>query len=171
MALFFLGLALSIPLSIISNIYTPRVQSWIANHSSSRAKKRLNLLADELHELNGLAQHREALNTRLISDVLKVTLISAITAIMSGIFFAIANSLTGPDGPHLMRISNYRITLTSIFATSGTLVGILGSVVVVIICLNSLRLRQRVYSLKEYGTEVVAEMDSLREKINPESSS
>jgi hypothetical protein len=168
--LFFLGLALSVPFSIISNIYTPRVQSWIANHSNSRAQKRLNLLADELHELNGLAQYREVLNARLISDVLRVTLVTAITAIASGIFFAIANGLTGPDGPRLVQLFGYKVTVTSIFATSGTVVGILGSVVVVIICLNALRLRQKVYSLKEYGTEVVAEMDKLRDKINPEAS-
>jgi hypothetical protein len=48
LGLFLLGLALAIPLSIIANLLTPRIQQWWASTSRSRKLKRIDAIKEEL---------------------------------------------------------------------------------------------------------------------------
>ena len=70
MALFLLGLILSIPAAIVANILTPKVRSWYASRSLNNRQRKIERIQNELKSIsdlrNGPVAEMTAYCTRLI---------------------------------------------------------------------------------------------------------
>jgi len=69
---FWLGLLLSIPLSILANLLNPKLETLWAHHSQHRAKKRLQKLRRDLDAVQRYRDNPQAFTEYLLIIVIKV---------------------------------------------------------------------------------------------------
>jgi hypothetical protein len=69
---FLLGVAIAIPLGIITNLATPRIEKWLINRPRISAEKKLSALQVELREVTQFYTDRGALYLRTISTIFTV---------------------------------------------------------------------------------------------------
>jgi hypothetical protein len=97
MTLFIAGLIASIPLSIIANVYTPRVQDWLARRSTTRLTRRVKELRGELKAISDYRNDRLSLNELLLGVILRTTYVGSIGGILAGALFIMGRTLS--DAP------------------------------------------------------------------------
>jgi len=160
MGLFIAGLILSIPLSILANVHTDKVQTWFARRNSSRTATRLGTLNREYEQAKELKEDRGAMQIFLVARILRVTYISSVSAILSGLLFASSSlfesarfDFTFELGIHLM---------TAILSLLGWLVAIIGGLAVVAQCGSALRVHGRVVGFTKFEAAVEEQRRKLQ---------
>lgn len=142
---FWLGIAAAIPLSILSNLLTPRIQQTLARRSEARATRRSAQIKAELDEIERLTSEPGRLQTYLLESVLLITLLTSGVGVVAGIFFALSNMLFA----------------SQLFASIGQLVAVAGGVAVMKECIDVLRISRRARNAEKYRAEVQTELDEL----------
>lgn len=89
---FWIGLALAIPLSILGNLLTPKIQSWLATRSEAAAKRRIATAEREKARIAGYIEKPQRLYIYLLGAIVSATLLGSIVGVFSGLFF-LAGSL------------------------------------------------------------------------------
>lgn len=80
---FWLGLLLSIPLSILANILTPKLESLWAHHSQRRAKKRLQKLRRDLDAVQRYRDDSQTFTEYLLITVIKVAYVTGSAGVVA----------------------------------------------------------------------------------------
>jgi H+/gluconate symporter-like permease len=146
---FWLGLALAIPLSIIANIFTPKLQQSFAKHSQSKAKKRIAYLQEIIEEHKDLGSSPEKLHTFLLESILLITLLTSVFAAISGSIFALSSII--PDN--------------RIISLLGQLVSAFGAATISKECFSTLIKSKRAKRFTQYQEEIEKEISQLAEKV------
>lgn len=145
---FWFGLAAAIPLSIMANLLTPRIQRVLARRSDARAARRSEQIQSELDEIERLTREPGRLQTFLLESVLLITLLTSAIGVLAGVFFAFSNMLGA----------------SRLFASIGQLVAVGGGVVVMKECIEVLRKSRRARDAEKFKAEVNAELRELKPK-------
>jgi hypothetical protein len=166
MLLFFAGLILSIPLTLAVNLTTPWAQNRMARRSAARAAGRSQSLKRELANVHQYAITPDKLNRALLSQILRISLVTSIgTALVTGCFAA-ANVVQGAHY-YLFTIHYWNgyveFYLDDVFNFLGFLLGTIAAIIVIPLCLNALRLRSRADNFADYSKGVeklIGDLDS-----------
>ncbi len=130
-----LSLAAAIPLSIVANLLTPKLQNWLAKRSTEKAAKRLADLESELDRITSFKNEKELLLHETIYVILKVVVIIGIGNAITSIPFTYI--ITDPIGAVIY------------------LVGIMAGI-------SHLALITKVKRFDEYQKTIEAQKESLR---------
>jgi hypothetical protein len=157
---FLLGAALSIPLSILANLFTPFVQRRLDRQSRKAALKRRKRDEGDLKRIESYVQKPELYFTSLIEAGLKATLYSAVVGILAGIVYALGqlSYLVGRvnygESWHLWDDFLYEASpwISSVF---GIAIGMIGSLLVIGIIRPVLRDAVRFRNYEDYKNGVV----------------
>lgn len=115
---FWLGLLLSIPLSVLANILTPKLETLWAHHSQRCAKKRLQKLRRDLDAVQRYRDDSQAFTEYLLITVIKVAYVTGSVGVFSiivntfvpGSFSSIASRLLSIlAGLLIVRVSSQAI--------------------------------------------------------------
>lgn len=122
---FVAGVAVSIPVSVGANLYTPRIGAWLARRSTASAARQAKRAAAEGARLTALGADSGRLQTLLLEASLRAALVGAIAGIAGGLLSAMGQALDYPT--------------SQIFYICAQILVILGAVVVVRIVIPPLR--------------------------------
>jgi hypothetical protein len=75
----------AIPLSVVANLFTPRIQNWLAHKSRGAAGKRLIVVEREFEQARQFASDKVQLNTYLLVSVLGVIILFSLPNVVNGI--------------------------------------------------------------------------------------
>jgi hypothetical protein len=165
--LFILGLLLSIPLSIIANIYTPTVKNWLAKRSVTRAKSRVDQLTKELDLISLYRQDRGKLQELLLSNILRAIYATSVGGILAATLFLAAQTIQEVQYPYFFIPSTVaRFTLSEALVTLGYSVIVLVALLTVRICTTALQTLNRVWSFESYERNTQAILEELRSKAS-----
>lgn len=91
-----LSLLAAIPLSIVANMITPKVQNWFGRRSGDKARKRIDELEHELDNIEKFIENKENFYLYLVRQGFIIlmllgigNLVSSIIPIISGVFGSI----------------------------------------------------------------------------------
>lgn len=146
---FWLGLALAIPLAVVANIFTPKIQQWLASFSQSRAQKRIAYLSSVLEEYKELGSSPEKHHTFLLESILLITLLTSFFAVISGLLFAFSSF-------HSERV---------IVFFMAQLVSALGAATICKECFSTIIKSKRAKQISKYQEEIEKELEELGRKI------
>ena len=144
---FWLGLAAAIPLSVLANLFTPRVQQWVGRRNSVKAERQIALLRGQLDELERLTSEPGRLQTFLLENILAITLFTSMFGVLSGLFFTFANLL--PGGGRL-------------FLPLGQLLAVGGGSVVAKECFSTLRKSSQARNIEKFKAKVSTQIAELQ---------
>lgn len=142
---FWLGLAASVPLSILGNLLTPNFQNFLAKRSSEKSKKRVKELQKEFERIKNMAENPEKLHTYLLMSILLVTFATASLGAISGALFLFSSLLKSPR----------------FLYSAGQLIAISGATVIAKICFDSIRDANRARNLEKYKERLEADIGTL----------
>ena len=89
-----ISLLAGIPLAIISNLLTPRIQNWLSFRSESKKQKRYKVLEEELTKIKLLVENPEKLNYETYIAIISILMWLSIGSIM--VAFPYIDILTSP---------------------------------------------------------------------------
>lgn len=161
MGLFIAGLIISIPLSILANLYTDKVQSWVGRRNSSRAASRLDVLEREYNQAKGLKEDRGAMQIFLVARILRVAYICSVSAILAGLLFASSNLVVA--APYSFPFEIGIEVAIGTLSTLGWLVAIIGCLAVVFQCGSALRVHGRVLGFDNFEAAVLEQRRKLQQ--------
>jgi hypothetical protein len=136
-----LSLLLAIPLSILANIVTPFVQRWLDKFNEKRVLERTKGLQKEYEQVKHFAEDRSEFKEYLLWVVIRTTLVGSLVGIFSQALNAVGNILY--VGGILYAISQ--------------VIGIIGSIMVINLCSDALKIYSKVQRFDEYQKFVVKE--------------
>ncbi len=140
---FWLGLAAAIPLSIVANLLTPKIQQWLSKRSESKYAKRVAELRSEYERVEKLTKNPDALHTYLLQQILFIAFFtSSVIAITGVLSFAMATSL-------------------------GKLIEISGAISIARFCIEAIRDANRVRKFDRYKERIESEIGKI--PLNEES--
>lgn len=141
MVTFVLGLLFALPMGVLANLLTPLAQDRWARRSSERAQRRAAVLQRESERVQGYVRQPHLLQQHLLGVVLATTGVAGVSALFSGLLFAVGQYLqTRPDYEHSRTAQTLYL--------AGQVLGLVGSLVVLVLTMNALRLLKRVTALK-----------------------
>lgn len=142
---FWLGLAAAIPLSIIANLVTPRIQNLLSKRSEAKSAKRIAELRAEYERVLALTKNADELHTHLLQNILFITFFTAFFGAISGALFAVGSFL--PNSPQLFQL--------------GQLIAVAGAVGVARICIDAIRDTNRVRKFDSYKARIESEIGKI----------
>ena len=153
---FWLGLALAIPLSILANIYTPRVQSYLDERRERISSKRFEKVKKEFEEIKYYFENKSELRNEMLAVMIRTTYILSLVGIISGL----ANIPS-------FQIDYDKQLLYTLFAVLPLFISIIGALVIVKICSDAMKLYSKVKGFKKLEVEYVElekkyKLESLR---------
>lgn len=77
-----ISLLAAIPLAIISNLLTPKVQNWLSTRSESKKQKRYSVLEKELKKIKLFVENPEKLNYETYIAIITILMWLSIGSIM-----------------------------------------------------------------------------------------
>lgn len=95
---FWLGLAFAIPLSIIANLFTPKIQDWLSRRSSVAAKKRQVVRAKEQSRIDEYLKDPARLNTFLLTTLLVATMFGSVIGAFTALLYVMGTVADGRFG-------------------------------------------------------------------------
>lgn len=84
-----IGLAVSVPLSIVANILTPRVLRWWDRRKRTMSDRRMRQLQEDLARARRARAHPEIVFGRAMFIVLATTMLGAVSTICTSIGFGV----------------------------------------------------------------------------------
>ena len=103
----------AIPLAIISNLLTPRIQNWLSRRSELKKQKRYKALEEERTKIKLFVENPEKLNYETYISIISILMWLAIGSIM--LTFPFINILTGPIAAifflHAIMLANKHIII------------------------------------------------------------
>ncbi len=93
---FWLGLAFAIPLSIVANLVSPKIQEIVSKRFEAAERNRNQQKAEEAERINKLVNQPTKLNTYLLVSLIVATMLSAIIGVFSALLFMLG-TFSGND--------------------------------------------------------------------------
>ena len=124
---FWLGLAFAIPLSIVANLFTPRIQDWLAKRSAAASVKRETAKAAEHARVAEYLAEPARFNSFLLTTLLVATMLGAGIGVFSALLYMLGNFAAGELG--------------SVLAQG---ISVLGGLIITKICLDAANIAIRV---------------------------
>jgi hypothetical protein len=149
-----LSLLIAIPLSILGNILTPTVQNWIGGHSKNAAKKRIEILENEISQHTLFFNNRSIFNSHLIMQLIVLIVFLAIPNVLMGV---LASFMFTPLPESLFPIMQFMPALIMIITS-------LFNVMAVVRAIQSIKLFNRVENFSKYELETMALINKLKFK-------
>ena len=118
---FWIGLAFAIPLSIIGNLLTPKIQNWLATRSESAAKERAVITQREQERITRFIDKPQHLYVYLFGTIVSAIFLGSVVGVFSGLFFLSSSFLDRPT-----------------MYASGQFLAILGGLLVAKICFDAI---------------------------------
>jgi hypothetical protein len=164
-ALFLLGLLLSLPASILANIYTPRVQNWLAERSLVRSTRRVEALREEVALVTSYRQEPAKCQEFLLGTVLRAIYATSVGGIVAVGFFIAGQASTAIVYPRFyVPYTILRFSVSDLLTMLGQLVGLLTALFLVRVCSSSLQVLNRVQNFTKYQKAVDAVLSKLEER-------
>jgi hypothetical protein len=95
---FWLGLAFAIPLSILANLFTPKIQDWFSKRSAASAARRDAVRAREEARVAEYIKHPTRLNTFLLSTLVVATMLGAGIGAFTALLYMMGSITDGRFG-------------------------------------------------------------------------
>jgi len=144
---FWLGIIFAVPLAIVANLLTPRIQGWLASRGETKLAQRHSKLRSEYERVRELKKDHLALNSFLITAVLEATFVSSCVGIVVGMIFGV----------------KFLVGLGAVFVAAGQFFAASGAVVVAQICIEAIRISNRTRKFQEYKQRVEQELGETLE--------
>jgi hypothetical protein len=84
---FWLGLAFAIPLSIVANLFTPKIQDWLSKRSKAATERREAVRAKEQDRIDFYAKNPVQLNSFLLTILIVATMFGAGIGVFTAILY------------------------------------------------------------------------------------
>jgi len=139
---FLVGLVLAIPLAVVANLITPRVQGWIDKRSRRAMQKKSFRLQEEYLRIAQLRSTREGLSEHLLTVLLRVALVGALFGVVTSAVYALG----------------YLFQMQYAFVAAAQVFAILGSLIVLGICTTAFKEHAKVKNFVEYRDFVEKEL-------------
>ena len=139
---FWIGLAVSIPLAIIANLMSPKIQIWIDNRSKIGTLKKTKRLKEDYLKAKYYIEHRDEFREYLLFIIIRTTYIAFIVGIISGF---------GALSPELIRPYSIGSAVYSI----AQMFSIFGALAIVRICSLAIRNYNKIKNFKDYEQFVI----------------
>lgn len=140
-----IGLLLSLPLSILANILTPKFQSWFDSRNRKKSLQKNRNLQAEYEKVVKFKNDRQSFHEYLFWVVIRTTLIGSLLGVFAGIIFAIPNIFDILEIPY-SEIDFIRNTLYAL----GQSMSVIGALMIVNTCSTALRNYYKVKNFDEY---------------------
>jgi len=150
---FLFGLILSVPIGILVNLGTPKMQAWIINRPRISATRKLHSLQSELDEISRLHDNKEQMYLKALSTVFLVLLF-----IGTGNAASILASFAGVFGG-LFSFQQDIHTIVFGFVLGMSLFLFMSAF---ISCLNFIRIISKVRNYDEYKLEIERQIEKIR---------
>jgi hypothetical protein len=147
-----IGLLLSIPLSILANVFTPGIQRWLDARSRGRALARTKNLEIEYEQVKRYREKREEFHEYLLWTVIRTTFVGALAGIVAGLTVVIPTIFT-PEWFFPARLFVAGIARSILYAT-GQVVSVAGALLIINICRTALGTYYKVSHYDEYEASV-----------------
>ncbi|EIU6827838.1 hypothetical protein L5176_004434 [Vibrio parahaemolyticus] len=139
-----ISILFAIPLAIVANIFTPKVQSWLESRGKKRSKARVTQLKTELEQLKYYKANPELFTQYLLGVVIKTTFVGSIIGIIAALAYMITR--VAKDFFYVYDYL-YIDVLEVVLQFSSQIVSMFGAVIIINICGNALRV---MHSMKNY---------------------
>jgi hypothetical protein len=144
-----IGLLLSIPISILVNLFTPKIQAWLDSRNRKRSLIRTKYLQQEYEQVRYYRENRGEFREYLIWIVIRTTFVGSLVGIFAAFVFVI---------PNFFEILNLEYEQTRIIRhvlyIAGQLISLIGALLIVNICSNALKVYFRVRDFDIYEESV-----------------
>jgi hypothetical protein len=142
---FWIGLLLSIPISILANLFTPRIQVWLDSRNKKRALARTKNLQREYDQTRKYRENRGEFREYMLWVVIRATFVGALTGILTSLAYMIANfyQFSVIDSMGSFRFS-------SLLFVAAQFLSLIGTLLVVNICSSALKVYYRVKNFEIY---------------------
>jgi hypothetical protein len=164
---FWLGLLLSIPISIAVNLWTPRLQLYLDKRQETVSFKRKAKLFREYSEIVSYIFNTDKFNREMVVAIVRTTYVASLTAIIPPILeLAIGSAMTLREP---IRLYGDEVGIASLIIQGiAQSISIIGSLIVVQICSRVIRLYSKVNGFVEYNKQMrqllsddIAELDRI----------
>jgi hypothetical protein len=150
---FLLGLFLSIPIGILVNLFTPRIQEWLINRPKVSATKKIDALQKELAEIDEYFNNRDRLLFHTISSAFLVFM-----------YLSVGNMAW--VGPSIFPFGNiffyFGEFITSILTTILSIVAFVCFLNVILVCLNLIRLMSKIKNYDKYKADIETKIGDMK---------
>jgi hypothetical protein len=98
---FWLGLAFAIPLSIVANLFTPRIQDWFSKRSAASAARREATLSREQARIDEYSRNPTRFNSFLLTTLVVATMLGAGIGAFTALLYMMGTIANGRVGAML----------------------------------------------------------------------
>lgn len=155
MLYFILGLVASIPVSVFSPFLTDRIkQNYSVRKQGPVGLRRRKTIEAELAEVSRMHSSPGSFSVFLLWRILKITLVSSVVALLPNAFYAVSSVMTALSYDDLLGTANSLAPLASWVNAAASIAGILGTAIVVQLCVQTLRVYDRVKNFDSYREKV-----------------
>ncbi len=95
---FWLGLAFAIPLSIIANLFTPKIQDWLSRRSKAAGEKRKSVRAKEQSRIDDFVKDPILFNSFLLITVVASTMLGSGIGVFTAVLYMMGTIAEGRFG-------------------------------------------------------------------------
>lgn len=139
---FWIGLAVSVPLSVFANMITPIAQRWWEKRSRTNALRITSSLKAEYDEVKRYKLERSLFHEYLLLTIIRTTVTGSLAAFAVNVASTAGNFLGG----------NF------LFYSVGNMISILGALVIVQVCMRAIRIYGRLRNFDDYQSFVFKEL-------------
>ncbi|MDB5551943.1 MAG: hypothetical protein JWL86_1927 [Rhizobium sp.] len=154
---FWLGLFLSIPLGIITSLWTPWIQRKIEQRGKRKNVEQAKYLKSEFENVQYYVENKIEFSHYLMYAAIRTTLIGSLIGIFSGILFAVAQ-LFMFTGRSMHFPSDLLELIQNALFFFGQLLALVGSIMIVNTCRPALSLWSKVRNFDEYKSRVLPKL-------------
>jgi hypothetical protein len=95
---FWLGLAFAIPMSIIANLFTPKIQDWLSRRSKAAGEKRKAVRAKEQSRIDDFVKDPIRFNSFLLITVVASTMLGSGIGVFTAVLYMMGTIAEGRLG-------------------------------------------------------------------------
>jgi hypothetical protein len=140
---FWLGLILSVPIGILTGLYTPKIQKWLESRGKEKAEIELRQAKEELEAIEKYVSNPHEFTQYLIKTAIVTTFIGSLPGLLGGVFFLSAQALEAVGFTFLHSIR-------SVLYLFGQLAATVGSLIIINICRPALSTWTKVKNFDEF---------------------
>lgn len=142
---FWIGLLLSIPIAIATNLATPRIQKWLEVSSKKRAVEKTKDLQEEYQRILVYVNNPDEFTSYLLFVVIRTTLIGSVVGIISGLAY-----VAGQLSSSLF----YVYEISGFIYAAAQIISIIGALMIVNICRTAASTWYKVKNFDRYQQTV-----------------
>jgi hypothetical protein len=140
-----ISIAVAIPLAIIANLATPKIQAWFDKREKKKSLKRTKQIKTEYLEIKPFYEDRALFREYMLWIVIKATFIGSMVSILAAIFVMF---------PIIMEQFIFDM-IRNVFISIAQFISLTGALMIVNICGKALRIYTKIQNYEEYKNAVI----------------